>query len=198
MWGDVENIKEVRSSTNSFWEWGITGQPWGMIHQLSSKAVTLAKFGIPYKNFSDNGTPFINNDVATTLCGCGIKHQKSTPYYPQGNMQAKAANKTLIQILSKMATEFSSYSLVFGAEAIAPMELEVPSLQVAMVNDLEWHMESSGNMRLIDLEAINEKREEVRLKATVYQQRAKEACDKTIARRSFREGDLVLKMVDHV
>ncbi|GMN59595.1 hypothetical protein TIFTF001_028691 [Ficus carica] len=57
------------------------------------------------------------------------------------------------------AIRFSPYSLVCGTKAISPVEFEVPSVRMAMVNDLEWDMESCGNMRLIDLEAIDERRE---------------------------------------
>ncbi|KAL6176890.1 hypothetical protein ACLB2K_053522 [Fragaria x ananassa] len=40
------------------------------------------------------------------LKGYGVKHRKSTPYYPQGNGQAEATNKTLLRILSKMVFEY--------------------------------------------------------------------------------------------
>ncbi|CAL9013009.1 unnamed protein product [Prunus brigantina] len=63
-------------------------------------------FGIPYKIVTDNGTPFVNKQVSSTLSGYGIKHRRSTPYYPQGNGQAEATNKTLLRILSKMVHEY--------------------------------------------------------------------------------------------
>ncbi|GMN68348.1 hypothetical protein TIFTF001_037405 [Ficus carica] len=60
----------------------------------------VCRFDIPYKIVIDNGTPFINNDIASTLYGYRIKQRKSMPYYPQGNGQAEANNKTLIRIWS--------------------------------------------------------------------------------------------------
>lgn len=57
----------------------------------------VSKYGIPYKIVSDNGdngNPFFNKQVATTLDGCGIRHRWSTLYYPQGNGQEKATNKS--------------------------------------------------------------------------------------------------------
>ncbi|KAL6126265.1 hypothetical protein ACLB2K_074316 [Fragaria x ananassa] len=51
-------------------------------------------FGIPYKIVTDNGTHFVNQEVSTTLKRYGIKDRRSTPYYPQGNGQAEATNKT--------------------------------------------------------------------------------------------------------
>lgn len=66
---------------------------------------SIFRFGIPKVILSDNGTPFINRHVRRTLAAYGIKHKKSTPYYPKGNGQAEATNKTLIRILSKMMDE---------------------------------------------------------------------------------------------
>ena len=123
----------------------------------------VSRYGIPYKIVSDNGTPFVNKQVASTLNGYGFKHHRSTPYYPQGNGQAEATNKTLIRILSKMvyeyaggwnhhlpdalwayrtsprsATGFSPYTLVYGAEAVSPVEMTVASPRMAVVNECEW------------------------------------------------------------
>ncbi|CAL9024373.1 unnamed protein product, partial [Prunus brigantina] len=66
----------------------------------------VCRFGIPYKIVTDNGTPFVNKQVSSTLSGYGIKHRRSTPYYPQGNGQAEATNKTILRILSKMVYEY--------------------------------------------------------------------------------------------
>ena len=56
----------------------------------------VSRYGISYKIICGNGTPFVNKHVATMLDGYGIKHKQSTPYYPQGNGQPEATNKTLI------------------------------------------------------------------------------------------------------
>ncbi|KAL6192074.1 hypothetical protein ACLB2K_038461 [Fragaria x ananassa] len=50
--------------------------------------------GVPYKIVTDNGTPCVNREVSDMLKRYGVKHRKSTLYYPQGNGQAEAANKT--------------------------------------------------------------------------------------------------------
>ena len=36
-----------------------------------------------------------------------VKHHQSSPYYPQGNGQAEATNKTLIKIINKMSQEYT-------------------------------------------------------------------------------------------
>ncbi|XP_028076397.1 uncharacterized protein LOC114278525 [Camellia sinensis] len=66
----------------------------------------ICRFGVPNTILSDNGTPLINKYVKSLLETYQVKHHKSTPYYPKGNGQAEATNKTLIRILSKMMDEF--------------------------------------------------------------------------------------------
>ena len=63
----------------------------------------IARFGVPHRIISDNGTPFVNSDVRKMLEFYQVKHHQSLPYYPQGNGQAEATNKTLIKIISKMS-----------------------------------------------------------------------------------------------
>ena len=67
----------------------------------------IGRFGVPYRIISDNGIPFVNNDARKILEFYQVKHHRSSPYYPQGNGQAKATNKTLIKIISKMSQEYT-------------------------------------------------------------------------------------------
>eukprot|EP01018_Ginkgo_biloba_P033616 Gb_03764 [translate_table: standard] len=78
-------------------------------------------------------------------------------HYPQGTGQAEASNKTLIKIIKNIVnnkgrdwhlqlylalwayrtsirtpTGATPYSLVFGAEAILPVEIELPSLHISL------------------------------------------------------------------
>ncbi|KAL6179060.1 hypothetical protein ACLB2K_050576 [Fragaria x ananassa] len=83
------------------------------LHKASGAAVCnfireyiICRHGVPYKIVTDNETPFVNREVNDMLKGYGVKHRKSTPYYPQGNGQAEATNKTLLRILSKMVFEY--------------------------------------------------------------------------------------------
>ncbi|XP_021827276.1 uncharacterized protein LOC110767920 [Prunus avium] len=183
----------------------------------------VCRFGIPYKIVTDNGTPFVNKQVNSTLTGYGIKHRRSTPYYPQGNGQAEATNKTLLRILSKMVYEyeggwslhlpdalwayrtsprittgFSPYSLVYGSDAISPVEIAVPTARVLAVNDLEWDAESCSNWRWMDLEALEEKRAVAEKKMAFYHKTVAQAYNRTVKSQSFKQGDLVLRVSEHV
>ncbi|XP_004289598.1 PREDICTED: uncharacterized protein LOC101312495 [Fragaria vesca subsp. vesca] len=172
----------------------------------------FCRFGIPYKIVTDNGTPFVNQKVSITLKGYEIKHKRSTPYYPQGNGQAEATNKTLIRMLSKMvheykggwsthlpdvlwayrtsprsATGFSPYSLVYGSEAVLLVEIMILLARVLAVNDLEWDAESCAKWRTMDLEATDERKRQAEVKAEAYRQTMTKAYNRTIKERSFKE-----------
>ena len=67
----------------------------------------IVRFGVPHRIISNNGTPFVNSDVRKMLKFYQAKHRRSSPYYPQGNGQAKATNKAFIKIISKMSQEYT-------------------------------------------------------------------------------------------
>ena len=67
----------------------------------------IVRFRVPHRIISDNGTPFVNSEVRKILEFYQVKHHRSSPYYPQGNGQAKATNKTLIKIISKKSQEYT-------------------------------------------------------------------------------------------
>ena len=87
----------------------------------------------------------------------GLRHDSSTPYYPQSNGQVEAVNKVLVMIPQctvgmhksnwhlmmfpalwdyrtsvKDATGFTPFQLVYGLEATLPIECEIPSLKLAI------------------------------------------------------------------
>ena len=70
------------------------------------KENVIVRFGVPHKIINDNDTPSVNSDVRKMLEFYQVKHHRSSPYYPQGNGQAKATNKVLIKIISKMSQEY--------------------------------------------------------------------------------------------
>ena len=87
--------------------------------------------------------------------------------------------------------QHTSYSLVYGMEAITPLELIEPSLRVTTYSDV--HNSDTIN---VELELITEKRERARVRMSEYQRRVKCAFDKHVAPREFQINDLVLKKVE--
>ena len=106
---------------------------------------------------TDNGGQFKNKDLRQLCKRFKIKHHWSSIYYPQGNGQAEASNKTLLKILHhtvhKSGRDWhlqinpalwayrisirnpigaTHFSLVYGSEVVLPLEVEIPSLRVSL------------------------------------------------------------------
>ena len=58
-------------------------------------------FGVPYALISKNGTQFDSKAFRRYCSELRIKNNYSTPAYPQGNRQAEATNKVILDGLKK-------------------------------------------------------------------------------------------------
>ena len=110
---------------------------------------------------SDQGEHFINNLIRELTSHYAIVHKKSAPYYPQANGLAESTNKTLQTILKKIVNDnridwderlhstlwayrtifktsigSTPFRLVFGLEAVMPIEFQVPSLSLQITDQL--------------------------------------------------------------
>lgn len=113
----------------------------------------ICRYGLPQSIITNNGRPFKNQDVCDLCERFHIQHHFLSLYYSQGNSQAEASNKTIVKILKKTVndtghgwhiklnpalwayctsihtpTGATPFALVFGVEAILPIEVEIPSL----------------------------------------------------------------------
>ena len=183
----------------------------------------VTHFGKPYKLISDNGTPFINKVVREVLEHYQVKHRRSTPYYPQRNGQAKATNRMLLQILSKMvfdygsnwrahladvlwayqsspktATGFTPFSLVYGTDTISPTELVVHSPRVMQGSELEVDANICVEARMVDPEGLDEARELAKARSQRNYQKMANVYNKALRVRVFVEGQMVLKVAEFV
>jgi hypothetical protein len=116
----------------------------------------ITRFGVPQAIVTDHGSHFRNYMMSELTEKLGLRHDSSTPYYPQANGQVEAINKVLITMIRRMigihktswhtmlfsalwayrtsvksATGFTPFRLVYGMEAILPIECEIPSLKLA-------------------------------------------------------------------
>jgi hypothetical protein len=89
----------------------------------------------------------------------------------------------------KIATNFSSFQLVYGLEAVFPIECQIPSLNLAvqLLPDT-----SPLEERLLYLEQLNEQHRDVALANEANKKKIKFQYDRSICPRIFSKGDLVL------
>ena len=62
----------------------------------------FVQFGLPIEIVSDQGTHFVNKVVQVLLKEFLVTYQRSAPYHPQANGQAKSTNKVLCAALTKV------------------------------------------------------------------------------------------------
>jgi hypothetical protein len=121
----------------------------------------ICRYGSPEKIVTDNAQNF-NGKIIKELCvKWKIKHSNSSPYRPKMNGAVEAANKNIKKIIQKMVVTYKDwhemlpfalhayrttirtstgatpYSLVFGMEAVMPLEVEIPSLRVLIESEPE-------------------------------------------------------------
>ncbi|XP_004295616.1 PREDICTED: uncharacterized protein LOC101299459 [Fragaria vesca subsp. vesca] len=115
----------------------------------------ISRFGISECIVTDRRAAFMADLVVKYLNDYGIKLLHSTPYYTQSNGQAEASNKIILGILRKMLelnprvwheelyhtlwayrtskhspTDTTPYALMYGHEAVLPLEINIASLRV--------------------------------------------------------------------
>ncbi|XP_070014420.1 uncharacterized protein [Nicotiana sylvestris] len=142
-----------------------------------------------------------------------IKQILSTPYHLVGNSQAKSSNKIILNILKKKledakrlwpelllevlwayrttpktSTSETPYSLVYGTDAVIPVEVREPILRYSNESGL-----SNDESRLQDLDEVEERRDIAHIRMVAQKQQAERYYNKKDKVRPLRVGDYVLK-----
>jgi hypothetical protein len=175
----------------------------------------FCRFGPPLELVSDRGKHFLNEIVKEMTRLYWVKHRKTTPYHPKANGLTERANGIIGKILNKTASDHkpdwdlklfaavyaynlaykgttgqTPYYLVFGQQALVPIEFEVPSLRVTVQERMT--VDQSLKERGYAVEKLEEVRLEASSRLAHQQGLTKRAHDKKIRPIPLAEGDLVL------
>ncbi|XP_017635984.1 uncharacterized protein LOC108478063 [Gossypium arboreum] len=146
------------------------------------KKEIICRYGMPERIIFDKVLN-LNNSVIVEICRqFKIKHHNSSPYHPKMNGVIEAANKNIKKIVGKMtetykdcheklpfalyayrisvmtSTRATPYSLVYGMEAVLPIEVEIPSLRVLLelkLDEAEWIHSQKDIASITEMSDVN-------------------------------------------
>ena len=167
-----------------FTKW-VEAEPLANIRDVDAKKFAwkniVTRFGVPRTLILDNGLQFDNKSFRRYCCDLGITNKYSTTAYPQGNRQAEAVNKVIVNRLKKRlddakgrwveelshvlwmyrttphrSTGETPFSMTYGAEAIIPLETGFPTLRTTSFNPI-----SNNELLEKSLDFVEKKKDKV-------------------------------------
>ncbi|XP_072054880.1 uncharacterized protein [Arachis hypogaea] len=214
-----DQVKFLLVSIDYFSKW-IEAQPLAHITAEKVRSFLwkniICRFGIPREIISDNGRQFTDHKLATFLTNFNIKHHFSSVEHPQTNGQVESANRIILQGLKKKlgeakgewadlipeilwsyntsiqsATGEIPFKLVYGAEALIPVEVSIPTLRTELYNQ-----PNNQQARTAELDLVEEERDISAIKQRARKQYLERRHNKRVAHRSFNNGDLILRRTE--
>nr|GFB31990.1 hypothetical protein [Tanacetum cinerariifolium] len=126
----------------------------------------FSQFGTPKAIISDRGTHFCNDQFSRVMAKYRVTHRLSTAYHPQTSGQVEVTNRGLKRILERTA---------YWALKHANFDLK-----------------TLGDHRKLQLNELNELRDQAYENSLIYKERTKKLHDDKIKNRIFNVGDQVL------
>nr|GEZ26200.1 reverse transcriptase domain-containing protein [Tanacetum cinerariifolium] len=174
----------------------------------------FSRFGTPKAIISDRGTHFCNDQFSRVLAKYGVTHRLSTTYHPQTSGQVEVTNCGLKRILKRTVGEnraswsdkledalwsfrtafktsigCTPYRLVYGKACHLPLELEHNAYWA--LKHVNFDLKTTGDHRRLQLNELNELRDQAYENSLIYKERTKKLHDDKIKNRILNVGDQV-------
>ena len=214
----VGNKRYLLVGTDYFTKW-VEAEPLANIKDVDARKFfwknIVIRFRVLHTLILDNSLQFDSKSFRRYCCNLGIMNRYSIPAYPQGNGQAEAINKVIVNGFKKRlddakgkwveelphvlwtyrttsyrSTRETPFSMTYGAEAIIPLETGFLMLKISSFN-------LSNNNELLEknLDFIEERRESAMVQLEYYQHKLKQGYEANVKLRPLVPGDLVLRKV---
>nr|GEU42275.1 reverse transcriptase domain-containing protein [Tanacetum cinerariifolium] len=145
----------------------------------------FSRFGTPRAIISDRGTHFCNDQFARVMTKYGVTHRLATAYHPQTSGQVEAFRTAF-----KTPIGCTPYKLVYGKSCHLPIELEHRAYWA--LKHVNFDLKTAGDHRKLQLNELNELRDQAYENSLIYKERTKKLHDSKIKNRIFNVGDQVL------
>ncbi|MCO5550183.1 hypothetical protein L7F22_003665 [Adiantum nelumboides] len=142
-----------------------------------------SRFETPLEILSDRGLGFRANLLDALLKNLSIKHVHSTPYYPQSLWVYRTS--------FKVSTQFTPYHLVYGQEALLPIEVELGSLRV--LDKGTTTSKEKLEQRILDLQRLELDREASIDYYIIQANKKREKLNNKVKEKKLEEGMLLMR-----
>jgi hypothetical protein len=181
----------------------------------------ITRYGVPHSIITDNGTNFAKGVFTEYYGQKGIRLDLASVAHPQSNGQVEKANGLILAGIKPRLVEplehsagcwiedlpsvlwslrtapnrsigFTPFFLFYGAEAVLPTDIEFDAPRV-----VQYTEKQGKEARQDGIDLLEEAREQALARSALYQQQLWRYHIQKIRPLVFREGDLVLRLVQN-